>query len=119
MTKKELVKTSELVKGILEQDERARNSDEFLYLRVLGVLGEMKGIDIFEMSVPCFLLNRKEMNFPCFETVRRSRQKVQADFPELASVERVGKKRKENEQVYKAFALSGKGASNGISRLEN
>lgn len=110
MTKKELVKTSELVKEILIQDERARNSDEFLYLRVLGVIGEMKGIDIFSMSVPAFLLNRKEMNFPCFETVRRTRQKVQADFPELASVERVGKKRKENEQVYKAFALtSGKG----------
>ena len=42
----ELKNTKALVKTILEQDQRARNSDSFLYFRVLGLLGEEKGVDM-------------------------------------------------------------------------
>ena len=45
-------------------------------------------------------------SFPGFETVRRSRQKVQATYPDLAPTESVGRKRSKNEMVYKDFALS-------------
>lgn len=40
-------------------------------------------------------------SFPGFETVRRSRQKVQATYPDLAPSEAVGKRRAKNEVVYR------------------
>lgn len=106
----ELITTTALVKEILLQDERARNSDSFLYFRVLGVLALDKGIDINRVPVTAFLLKMAEWGFPAFETVRRTRQKVQADFPELAANKTVAAFRSENEAEFRAFARS---AENG------
>ena len=103
---KKLYQTNKLVKTILEDDERARNSDSHLYLQVLYEVGMIEGIDVNAMSVSEFLEKRDLLNFPCFETVRRTRQKLQATFPELAANDEVKKKRKENESVYKAYAQS-------------
>lgn len=102
---KELKNTTELVRTILEQDERARNSDSFLYFRVIGVHGLDKGIDINRMPVTLFLLKMKEYGFPAFETVRRTRQKLQATYPELAACERVEDFRAANEQEFRAYAV--------------
>lgn len=101
---KELKSTAHLVKAILEQDERARNSDSFLYFRVLGVLGLKFGIDVDKMTVSDFLLNRVGNEFPGFETVRRTRQKVQREFPELASAEAVQGFREAREEAFRDFA---------------
>lgn len=103
---KKLYQTSKLVQDILEQDKRARNSDSFLYLKVLGIVGRMKGIDINSMSIPTFLLNMNEYGFPSFETVRRSRQKIQANNPELAACDDVEAQRVINERVYRDYAKS-------------
>ena len=102
--KKELQNTSQLVKLILEQDEKARNSDNYLYFRVLGVLGMKFGVDVYKMSVSDFLLNRVGCEFPGFETVRRTRQKLQRQFPELAGSEAVGKMRTDREKAFREFA---------------
>ena len=88
---------SALVKNILEHDHKARNTDNHLYLR---------GIDIHAMTVPVFLKELDRRSFPGFETVRRSRQKVQATYPDLAPSEAVGKRRAKNEVVYREFAES-------------
>ena len=101
---KELYTTTKLVKQILEQDKRARNSDSFLYFRVLGVLGQAREIDINSMSVPTFLLNMAEYGFPCFETVRRTRQKIQQCNPELAANSNVEAQRIINEEEYRDYA---------------
>ena len=101
---KELYTTTKLVKQILEQDKRARNSDSFLYFRVLGVLGQARKIDIDSMSVPTFLLNMAEYGFPCFETVRRTRQKLQQHYPELAANSDVEAQRMLNEEEYRDYA---------------
>lgn len=101
----ELKNTTALVKSILEQDKRCRNSDSFLYLKVLSAVGKQKGIDLEKMSVPYFLLNLHGAGFPGFETVRRTRQKLQQHHPELAACEAVEGFRAENEQKYKAYAL--------------
>lgn len=103
---KELWSTTNLVKAILEQDVRARNSDNFLYLRVLGVLGEKNGIDINTMSIPTFLLNLQRYGFPPFETVRRSRAKLQAMYPELAADANVQAQRMVNEDAFRSYANS-------------
>ena len=97
--------TTALVKAILKQDERARNSDSFLYFRVLGVLGLKIGVNVHEMTVSDFLLNRVGYEFPAFETVRRSRQKIQQENPELRACEKVEEFRAERETEFRSFAL--------------
>lgn len=100
----ELKNTKALVKTILEQDQRARNSDSFLYFRVLGLLGEEKGVDMDLIPVTLFLLNMAEWGFPPFESVRRTRQKLQAEFPELSANKKVTEFRAENEEAFRDFA---------------
>lgn len=97
---------SALVKNILEHDTKARNTDNHLYLKVLEHYSGLRGIDIRSMPVLVFLKELDNHRFPGFETVRTSRQKVQATYPDLAPTERVGRKRSKNEMVYKDFALS-------------
>ena len=101
----DLKNTTALVKSILEQDKQCRNSASFLYLKVLSVTAKQKGIDLEKMTVPYFLLNLHGAGFPGFETVRRTRQKLQQHHPELAACEAVEGFRAENEAKYKAYAL--------------
>lgn len=100
----DLKNTTALVKSILEHDERCRNSDSFLYLKVLSIVAEQKGIRLDSVSIPHFLLQHHGTNFPIFESVRRARQKVQAANPELAACDRVEGLRTENEAMFLAYA---------------
>lgn len=104
----ELKNVTELVKIILTADERARNNDSFLYLRVLEYYACNSGIDLKRTSVQWFYENLAGWGFPPSESVRRARQKVQAQYPELAATERVRKKRMEKEREFRAYALEGK-----------
>ena len=101
----DLKNTTALVKSILEQDERCRNSDSFLYLKVLSVTAKQKGIDLEKMTVPYFLVNLHGAGFPGFETVRRTRQKLQQHYPDLAASEAVEAFRAENEAQFWAYAV--------------
>ena len=100
----ELKTISALVKHILKEDVASRNSDNALYLKVLEHYSGQKGVDLGEMSVPAFLKKLDQRVLPGFETVRRSRQKVQEAYPELAASEAVGRSRNKNEAAYRAFA---------------
>ena len=95
------------VKTILEEDERARNSDSFLYFRIIEKFGMQQGFDVNQIPVASFLLNMSQWGFPNFESVRRSRQKVQAEYPELAACKKIENARVNNEKEYKAFAMEG------------
>ena len=99
-----LKNTTALVKSILEQDKQCRNSDSFLYLKVLSVVAQQNGINLDSVSIPLFLLQHHGKNFPIFESVRRARQKLQAAYPELASCEVVEGFRMENEAQFRAYA---------------
>lgn len=101
----ELKNVTELVEIILKADERARNNDSFLYLRVLEYYACNNGIDLKRATVEWFFENRDGWGFPPPESVRRARQKIQATYPELAATERVRKKRMEKEREYRAYAL--------------
>ena len=96
--------TSALVKALLEKDERLRNSDSLLYLKVLSVVADRKGIDLKTVTIRKFLLEYHGTVFPPFESVRRSRQKVQEHHPELRPCEAVADFRQEAEMEYLAFA---------------
>lgn len=103
----DLKNTTALVKSILEQDKQARNSDSFLYLKVLSVVADQKGVRLEAVSVPFFLLNLQGTEFPPFESVRRARQKLQRRHPELAACDTVEGFRAENEQKFRAYARAG------------
>ena len=105
MTMNDLKNTTALVKALLEEYKQCRNSDSFLYLKVLSVTGKRKGIDIETMSVPYFLLNLHGTAFPPFESVRRARQKIQEHNPHLAACEVVEGFRMENEKEFRAYAV--------------
>ena len=100
----ELKTTTKLVKSILEENKQARNSDSFLYLKVLEHISEKEGFAINYMTVPYFLENMKDYGFPGFETVRRTRQKIQATFPELGACKQVEAMRTANEAEFWAYA---------------
>ena len=102
---RDLKTTKALVQSILERDTRARNSDYFLYFAVLKTIADKHSIDLKSIAITDFLLNMERSPiFPPFESVRRSRQKVQAEFPELAASERVAEGRELNETAYREFA---------------
>ena len=103
MTKQKLKGVEALVKGILEQDERARSCDNYLYLRVCEYISHEVGHFLWQFEVPYFLLNMKELGYPPFETVRRSRQKIQRKFPELRANKEVTDQREDNEKIYREF----------------
>ncbi len=114
----ELLKTTVLVKEILTDIPDTRNSDSYLYLKVLERVAKISGekVDLRSMSVPYFLCNIKKLNFPQFETVRRTRQKMQADFPELKGKAEIEAARSEREKVFREYARGGNNGFNEIPR---
>lgn len=96
----ELKNTTERVKRILINEPATRNSDDLLYLKVC------ESINVVAVNVPFkeMLLKRKEWGLPPFESVRRSRQKVQAENPELSGNTSVEGHRKLNEEVFREYA---------------
>lgn len=103
----ELKTVSKLVKAILEDSKRARESDSFLYYKVLEHIAKQEGYTLATMSIPYFFTNMKSCGFPAFETVRRTRQKIQHDCPELRATETVEQFRSENEQDFRKYAREG------------
>lgn len=104
MIENDLPNTKELVRSILEKSEQCRNSDSFLYFAVLKAVGDRKGLDIDSMSIPYFMLNLHGTAFPGFETVRRARQKLQAEYPHLRASDAVEGFRADNEKAFREFA---------------
>ena len=101
-----LLNTSKMVKLALTVCPETRNSDSFLYLKIIEQMAIDKGMNIQQMSLPSFLENFQKWGFPCFETVRRTRQKLQAEFPELASNETVAAFRANREEVFREYATA-------------
>lgn len=100
----ELKTTHDVVLEVLESQPLARNSDNVLSYWVYSVIGKRKGIDIDSMSIPRFFLHMKEFGFPSTETIRRTRQKIQAERPELCAVNEVDYMRKVNEEAFVEYA---------------
>jgi hypothetical protein len=93
-----------MVKLALTVCPETRNSDSYLYLKVIEQQAIDKGMSIQNISLPSFLENFRKWGFPCFETVRRTRQKLQAEFPELASTAKVAELRVDREEAFYEYA---------------
>ncbi len=99
MTVNKLIKMEDIVKPILEENEKAREDDFYLYSEVLWKLMP----HVLHYSLAKALRNHKELELPSYESVSRVRRRIQEKHPELAS-EKVKKKRRENQEIYKEYA---------------
>lgn len=99
---KNIKRTSDIVKEILEHVPKTRNSDDELYFEVC------KRINPEAMSKPFYMvvLQRKAHQLPPFESVRRTRQKLQASYPELCGSDEVEAWRVVNEEAVRNYARS-------------
>ena len=104
MAMQEIKNTAKLVKKALINHSKARNNDNYLYYVICHDLLEDIGLNIDSISLSQALLYRKEYNLPNFETVRRARQKIQADCPELASNTVVAVERTTKEKIYREYS---------------
>ena len=93
-----------LVKHILEHDPKARNSDSYLYMKIIEIKAQGWEMPLCNVSVMYFLQNMKMLDVPPFESVRRARQKIQAKYPDLAACKEVREGRMEKEEAYYQFA---------------
>jgi hypothetical protein len=96
----EIKNTAELVKEVLTESEDARNSDMILYLQVCEKLNP----DALKLPFWLVLLNLKGHKLPNIETVRRTRQKLQVEFPELVGSERIQSIRADREKEFREYA---------------
>lgn len=95
-----LITVEQKVRAVLEQDADARNDDMTLYVRTCD--SYVKGIS--QQSLETVMLQYRLFGLPPFESVRRTRQKLQAAFPELAGNPRTQRLRTEQEQAYREYA---------------
>ena len=98
---KRLSETEQLVKGILEDNERARESDDVLFFEVCRLIKP----NMLDEKLGDVLLNNGR-DIPCYESVGRCRRKVQAKHPELRGTKRNQKARYENAVEYEKYARS-------------
>lgn len=99
-----LMSTSKMVKDLLTTSPQCRDSDDILYLHIIRKVGTEKGLDIDKMSIPMLLLHCRDLGLPSYNSVERTRRKIQELYPELAGCDKVEGHRKVNEEVYRTFA---------------
>lgn len=92
------------VKSILACDKKARNSDDYLYFVICRAKLLERNIDPLKITFLDGIMRREELGLPPFETVRRTRQKIQEHLPGLRANAEVAAMREVKEEEYKAYA---------------
>lgn len=89
------------VRAILENNPDARNDDMILYLMYCNMHGRVR---VGELPFERVMNNYKVFHIPCFESIRRTRQKIQASNPELGCSPEVRRARRKQQEKYKSYA---------------
>ena len=84
-----------IVEYVLSKHPEARDSDFRLYGWICAHLCP----EVMDMSFKRVLWQHKELDLPSFDTIQRTRQKLQHDKPELRGV--AYKKRMEKQSEYR------------------
>ena len=97
-----------VVLEILKANEEARNDDMKLYLLVCEAVNPFPTCDrdIGSFSFSSVMNHYRELRLPHFESVRRSRAKIQSEIPELAGDRSCRQRRKELEILYRNYATN-------------
>ena len=97
---KNLKSIEKKVKMILQKNGDARNDDMVLYLALCNLcLKDAGAIPLAEI-----MTQYKALGLPSFESVSRTRRKLQAKHPELAGSRSVQKLRATGEKAYRKYA---------------
>lgn len=104
MKVRDIQTVQDMVEDILTECRQARNSDNVLCFKVYQKMLDKKGYDITKMSAAMLFLNMKTYGLPSTETIRRSRQKIQADNEWLRADRNIAEAREENEKVFRDYA---------------
>lgn len=100
--KNRLFEIKELVKEILEENEKARDSDHLLYAHICDRINP----SVARLPFGDVMVYLDGYGLPPFESVRRARQKLQAERPDLRPNDEVALFRAENETAYKEFSTN-------------
>lgn len=84
-----LINIENAVCSLLHTMPAARGDDNLLYYHICVKCAEAIGEPLYSFTASDFLLNKHSYGFPCFESVRRARQKAQAKYPALCPPEGV------------------------------
>ena len=91
------------VRAVMQKDEEARNDDMLLYLKVCnGCLKDTGAMPFAEVMAQYKYL--EYLGLPSFESVGRTRRKLQAQYPELMGNARVRRLRAAGEKAYRKYA---------------
>ena len=85
---------SSIVEKVLREHKDARDSD----FRTIGWVYALTKPEVMNMPFKSVLWRHSEFDLPSFETIRRTRQKLQHDKPELRG--EVYSKRMEKQEEY-------------------
>lgn len=88
------------VRAVLEKDRDARDDDMLLYLAVCNSC--LKGTGAMPFAE--VMAQYRHLGLPSFESVSRTRRKLQADTPELVGQARVRTLRALREKAYRQYA---------------
>lgn len=99
---KDIKKTSDIVKFILQTKPRTRDSKDYLVKCVYEYINPTA------MHLPyCVVMEqRKLLNLPPYGSITRSMRKLQKAYPELRASDEVDAWRKVNEEIVKDYARS-------------
>lgn len=90
----------DLVENFLKENPVTRGDDDLLYMLIIQRLG----VDLDGTSIRDFFECRFRIGLPSFESVRRARQKAQADNEELLPCEDIVQHRRKCEKKFYKFA---------------
>lgn len=96
----DLKNVTKVVKELLINHTSLRNDDDLLYRAVCFQYKPQ----VVHLSFGDVLKQRQNLGLPSFETVRRTRQKVQATYQELRAEKIVNEARKTKETEYREYA---------------
>lgn len=88
---------TETVKKVLQEHKDARDSD----FRTIGWVYSILKPEVMNLPFKEVLWKHKELNLPSFETIRRTRQKVQHDNPCLRGEAYLKRMAKQTEYIEK------------------
>ena len=94
-------KVEPIVKRVLEEKPYTRDDDFLLVYEVYKMF--IPTLDY--LSFQDVMINHKSYGLPYFESVRRTRPKLQNKYPELRSSKQVQEARKLEEADYREYAL--------------
>lgn len=95
-----MYKIEEVVAQILEEDEQARNSDNYLFYEFCKRLNPA----VLSSNLGNVLLTYGESGLPRYGSISRARRKLQAQRPELRGNSNVKRWRSENEVAVRSYA---------------